>query len=72
MNPTANLLRGGREVRRLLLLIFVSVTNGAWGQTPMIYDDDGPVMNVAAVTNYGVFYKMVDNHWIEPLAIMAD
>jgi hypothetical protein len=42
------------------------------GQTPMIYDDDGPVVDVGAVQNFGVFYKMVDHQWIKPLATIAD
>ncbi len=41
----------------LLLLLILTVS--AHGQTAMIYDDDGPVQDVAAVQNFGVFYKMV-------------
>ncbi len=54
-----------------LLLVFL-YTSFAWAQTSMIYDDDGPVMDVGAVTNFGVFYKMVDHGWIRPLATIAD
>jgi inosine-uridine nucleoside N-ribohydrolase len=53
----------------LFLLLLVTV---AHGQTPLIYDDDGPVQDVGAVQNYGVFYKMVDHGWIKPLAVMAN
>jgi hypothetical protein len=38
----------------------------------MIYDDDGPVQDVGAVQNFGVFYKMVDHGWIRPLAVISD
>lgn len=57
---------------KLFLLLIVSFASVVWAQTPMIYDDDGPVMDVGAVTNYGVFYKMVDHGWIKPLATIAD
>ncbi len=52
-----------------LLLLLAGV---AHGQTPMIYDDDGPVGDAAATQNFGVFYTMVDRHWIKPLATIAD
>jgi purine nucleosidase len=59
-----------RESFRLLpWLLLASV---AHSQTPMIYDDDGPVQDVGAVQNFGVFYKMVDHNWIKPLATIAD
>src|SRR5919197_899557 len=47
---------------------FPSLANG---QTAMIYDDDGPVQDVGAVQNFGVFYKMVDHGWIKPLAVIS-
>lgn len=53
-------------------LLSLLLTASAHGQTPMIYDDDGPVQDVAALQNFGVFYKMVDHHWIKPLATIAD
>lgn len=59
-------------MRKLSLLLVLLCTSFAWAQTSMIYDDDGPVMDVGAVTNYGVFYKMVDHGWIKPLATIAD
>jgi hypothetical protein len=55
-----------------LLALGLSSPGKASPGTPMIYDDDGPVMDVGAVTNYGIFYKMVDHGWIDPLATIAD
>ena len=50
----------------------LKVAEMAHGQTPMIYDDDGPVGDVGAVQKFGVFYKMIDHRWIKPLATIAD
>ena len=58
--------------RSLSLLFFLLIAALAHGQTPMIYDDDGPVTDPAGTQNFGVFYKMVDHHWIKPLATIAD
>ncbi|WP_158785502.1 hypothetical protein [Granulicella sp. L46] len=59
-------------MRNVLIVCLILFTKIACAQTPMIFDDDGPVMDVGAVTNYGVFYKMIDKGWIKPLATIAD
>lgn len=67
------LLIGVQKMRKSLSLLFLSLlATLAHGQTPMIYDDDGPVTDPAGTQNFGVFYKMVDHHWIKPLATIAD
>jgi hypothetical protein len=58
--------------KSLSLLVLLILTASAHGQTAMIYDDDGPVGDAAATQNFGVFYKMVDHHWVKPLATIAD
>lgn len=56
----------------LSLLLLLRIVTLAHSQTPMIYDDDGPVGDPGAAQNFGVYYKMADNHWIKPLATMVD